>query len=37
MLISDVPLIGKTNIKLIKQANKLDFLIMPSKGGGQML
>ena len=32
---SDVPLIGKTNIKLIiKQANKLDFLIMPSKGGG---
>lgn len=35
---SDVPLIGKTNIKLIiKQANKLDFLIMPSKGGGQML
>lgn len=32
---SDVPLIGKTNLKLItKQANKLDFLIIPSKGGG---
>ena len=32
---SDVPLISKTNIKiLIKQAQKLDFLIIPSKGGG---
>lgn len=32
---SDIPLISKTNIKLIiKQAQKLDFLIMPSKGGG---
>lgn len=32
---SDVPLISKTNIKIIiKQAQKLDFLIMPSKGGG---
>jgi len=32
---SDIPLIGKTNIKLlINQAKKLDFIIIPSKGGG---
>lgn len=32
---SDIPLIGKTNIKLlIDHAKKLDFIIVPSKGGG---
>ena len=32
---SDIPLIGKTNIKLlIDQAKNLDFIIVPSKGGG---
>ena len=32
---SDVPLIGKTNIKmLIDSSKKLDFIIVPSKGGG---
>ena len=31
----DIPLIGKTNIKLlIDQAKNLDFIIVPSKGGG---
>lgn len=35
ILPSDIPLIGKTNIKLlINQAKKLDFIIVPSKGGG---
>lgn len=35
ILPSDIPLIGKTNIKLlIDQAKKLDFIIVPSKGGG---
>ena len=32
---SDIPLIGKTNIKLLIDASKnLDFIIVPSKGGG---
>lgn len=32
---SDVPLIGKTNIKMLIDAGKtLDFIIVPSKGGG---
>lgn len=32
---SDVPLIGKTNIKMLIDASKsLDFIIVPSKGGG---
>lgn len=32
---SDVPLIGKTNIKMVIDASKsLDFIIVPSKGGG---
>jgi 2-phospho-L-lactate guanylyltransferase len=32
---SDIPLIGKTNIKIIIDASKnLDFIIVPSKGGG---
>ena len=35
ILPSDVPLIGKTNIKiLIDSAKVLDFIIVPSKGGG---
>lgn len=35
ILPSDIPLIGKTNIKLlIDQAKKIDFIIVPSKGGG---
>ena len=35
ILPSDIPLIGKTNIKLlIDQAKNLDFIIVPSKGGG---
>ena len=35
ILPSDIPLIGKTNIKLlIDQSKKLDFIIVPSKGGG---
>ncbi len=35
ILPSDIPLIGKTNVKiLIDQAKKLDFIIVPSKGGG---
>ena len=35
ILPSDIPLIGKTNIELlIKQSKKLDFIIVPSKGGG---
>lgn len=35
ILPSDIPLIGKTNIKLlIDHAKKLDFIIVPSKGGG---
>ena len=32
---SDVPLIGKTNVQMIIDASKsLDFIIVPSKGGG---
>ncbi len=32
---SDIPLIGKTNVKmLIDASEKLDFIIVPSKGGG---
>lgn len=32
---SDVPLIGKTNIKMLIDSSKsLDFIIVPSKGGG---
>lgn len=32
---SDVPLIGKTNIKILIDSSKaLDFIIVPSKGGG---
>ena len=32
---SDVPLIGKTNIAMLIEASKsLDFIIVPSKGGG---
>ena len=32
---SDVPLIGKTNIQMLIDASKsLDFIIVPSKGGG---
>ena len=32
---SDVPLIGKTNLKMLIDASKsLDFIIVPSKGGG---
>lgn len=32
---SDVPLIGKTNIKLVIESSKqLEFIIVPSKGGG---
>ena len=32
---SDVPLIGKTNIKMLIESSKnLDFIIVPSKGGG---
>ncbi len=32
---SDVPLIGKTNIEmLIESSKQLDFIIVPSKGGG---
>ncbi|MBQ6099069.1 MAG: 2-phospho-L-lactate guanylyltransferase [Methanobrevibacter sp.] len=32
---SDIPLIGKTNIQMIIDASKkLDFIIVPSKGGG---
>ena len=32
---SDVPLIGKTNIKMVIDASKsVDFIIVPSKGGG---
>ena len=32
---SDIPLIGKTNISmLIEASKKLDFIIVPSKGGG---
>lgn len=32
---SDIPLIGKTNIKILIDASKnLDFVIVPSKGGG---
>lgn len=32
---SDVPLIGKTNISMLIEASKnLDFIIVPSKGGG---
>lgn len=32
---SDIPLIGKTNIKILIDASKnLDFIIVPSKGGG---
>ena len=35
ILPSDIPLIGKTNIKLLlDQAKDLDFIIVPSKGGG---
>lgn len=35
ILPSDIPLIGKTNIKLlIDQSKNLDFIIVPSKGGG---
>ncbi len=35
ILPSDVPLIGKTNIKmLIDSSESLDFIIVPSKGGG---
>ena len=32
---SDVPLIGKTNVKMLIDASKsLDFIIVPAKGGG---
>ncbi|WP_407412208.1 2-phospho-L-lactate guanylyltransferase [Methanobrevibacter sp.] len=32
---SDIPLIGKTNVKMLIDASKnLDFIIVPSKGGG---
>ena len=32
---SDIPLIGKTNVKMLIDASKsLDFIIIPSKGGG---
>ena len=32
---SDIPLIGKTNLKMVIDASKsLDFIIVPSKGGG---
>lgn len=32
---SDVPLLGKTNVKMLIDASKsLDFIIVPSKGGG---
>ena len=32
---SDIPLIGKTNLKMLIDASKnLDFIIVPSKGGG---
>ena len=32
---SDVPLIGKTNVQMLIDASKsLDFIIVPSKGGG---
>lgn len=32
---SDVPLIGKTNVKMLIESSKsLDFIIVPSKGGG---
>lgn len=32
---SDIPLIGKTNIRILIDASKnLDFIIVPSKGGG---
>lgn len=32
---SDIPLIGKTNISMLIEASKsLDFIIVPSKGGG---
>lgn len=32
---SDIPLIGKTNLKILIDASKnLDFIIVPSKGGG---
>lgn len=32
---SDIPLIGKTNIKMLIESSKgLDFIIVPSKGGG---
>ena len=32
---SDVPLIGKTNVEMLINASKsLDFIIVPSKGGG---
>lgn len=32
---SDIPLIGKTNVKMLIDAGKnLDFIIVPSKGGG---
>ena len=32
---SDIPLIGKTNIQMLIEASKsLDFIIVPSKGGG---
>lgn len=32
---SDIPLIGKTNVKILIDASKnLDFIIVPSKGGG---
>lgn len=35
ILPSDIPLIGKTNVKLlIDYSKKLDFIILPSKGGG---
>ncbi|MCQ2977413.1 MAG: 2-phospho-L-lactate guanylyltransferase [archaeon] len=35
ILPSDIPLIGKTNIKLlIEKSEKNDFIIVPSKGGG---
>ena len=35
---SDIPLIGKTNLKMLIDASKsLDFIIVPSKGGGTNL
>ena len=35
ILPSDIPLIGKTNIQMVIDASKnLDFIIVPSKGGG---